>query len=271
MDAAAPVDKVAPSITGTAKDGQTLTAENGTWEGTPTITYSYQWQRCNGAGEACKNDETQKASTYKLTPADVGSTLKVIVTAKNGGGETPATSPASPVVAAAAPVDKVAPSITGTAKDGQTLTAENGTWEGTPTITYSYQWQSCNGAGEACKNDETQKASTYKLTPADVGSTLKVIVTAKNGGGETPATSPASPVVAAAAPVDKVAPSITGTAKEGQTLTAENGTWEGTPTITYSYQWQSCNGAGEACMNDRKSPIASTYKLAPAKSARRCA
>ena len=82
----------------------------------------------------------------------------MIVTAKNGGGETPATSPASRRRRTPPPrSNKVAPAITGTAKDGQTLTAENGTWEGTPTITYSYQWQRCNGAGEACKNDRNAR------------------------------------------------------------------------------------------------------------------
>ena len=260
VGASAPVNKVLPSISGTAKDGETLKAEPGSWEGTPTITYSYQWQSCNGSGEACKPIEGATASTYKLGSGDVGATLKVIVTAKNGGGETPAASPKSAVVGASAPVNKVLPSISGTAKDGETLKAEPGSWEGTPTITYSYQWQSCNGSGEACKPIEGATASSYKLLAGDVGATLKVIVTAKNGGGETPAASPKSAVVGASAPVNKVLPSISGTAKDGETLKAEPGSWEGTPTITYSYQWQSCNGSGEAC-KPIEGATASSYKL----------
>ena len=260
VGASAPVNKVLPSISGTAKDGETLKAEPGSWEGTPTITYSYQWQSCNGSGEACKPIEGATASSYKLAHGDVGATLKVIVTAKNGGGETPAASPKSAVVGASAPVNKVLPSISGTAKDGETLKAEPGSWEGTPTITYSYQWQSCNGSGEACKPIEGATASTYKLLAGDVGATLKVIVTAKNGGGETPAASPKSAVVGASAPVNKVLPSISGTAKDGETLKAEPGSWEGTPTITYSYQWQSCNGSGEAC-KPIEGATASSYKL----------
>ena len=260
IGSASPVNTLAPTITGEAKDGQTLKAENGTWEGTPTITYGYQWQLCNGAGEACKNIVGAEAQTYKLSSPEVGLTLKVIVTAKNGGGETPAASGKSAVVGALAPKNTLAPTITGEAKDGQTLKAENGTWEGTPTITYGYQWQLCNGAGEACKNIVGAEAQTYKLSSPEVGLTLKVIVTAKNGGGETPAASGKSAVVGALAPKNTLAPTITGEAKDGQTLKAENGTWEGTPTITYGYQWQLCNGAGEACKNIVGAE-AQTYKL----------
>ena len=256
----APVDKTAPKITGEAKDGQTLTAENGTWEGTPTITFSYQWQRCNNLGEGCKNIEGATVSAYKLSSAEVGLTLKVVVTAKNGGGETAAASAKSPVVVAAPPVNKTPPAIGGTPQEGKTLTAENGTWEGTPTITYSYQWQLCNGAGEACKNIEGASAQTYKLSSPEVGATLKVIVTAKNGGGEAASPSGKSSVVVAGPPVNKTLPAIKGKAEEGQTLTAENGTWEGTPTITYSYQWQSCNSLGEGCKNITGA-TAATYKL----------
>ncbi len=49
------------------------------------------------------------ASTYKLTPADVDSTLKVTVTAKNAAGETPATSPASAEVTATGPANTELP------------------------------------------------------------------------------------------------------------------------------------------------------------------
>jgi hypothetical protein len=39
-----PVNTVAPAVTGTATQGQTLTTDNGTWTNTPT-GYTYQWQR----------------------------------------------------------------------------------------------------------------------------------------------------------------------------------------------------------------------------------
>src|SRR5271165_3189255 len=256
------VEGKGPTIKGTAEDGETLTASEGTWRGTPTITYAYQWQTCKG--EACSNISGATSSTYKLKPTEVGDTLRVIVTAENAAGKASATSPQTEVVKAAPPsvLEGKGPSIKGIAEDGETLTAETGTWKGTPTITYTYQWQLCNKAGEACNNISGATSSTYKLTPTEVGDTLRVIVTAENGGGKVPATSEKTAVVAAAPSVNEKLPKINGTAEDGETLTAETGTWKGTPTITYTYQWELCNSAGEAC-NNISGATSSTYKLKP--------
>lgn len=75
-----PVNTVAPAITGTAQEGQTLTSSTGTWTGTPTITYTYQWKR-NGS-----NIGSATNSTYTLVTADVGQSIKCTVTATNGVG-----------------------------------------------------------------------------------------------------------------------------------------------------------------------------------------
>lgn len=76
----APVNTVAPAITGTAQEGQTLTCSTGTWTGTPTITYAYQWKR-NGS-----NIGSATNSTYTLVTADVGQSITCTVTATNGIG-----------------------------------------------------------------------------------------------------------------------------------------------------------------------------------------
>lgn len=75
-----PVNTVAPAITGTAQEGQTLTCSTGTWTGTPTITYAYQWKRNN------VNIGSATNSTYLLVAADVGQSIKCTVTATNGVG-----------------------------------------------------------------------------------------------------------------------------------------------------------------------------------------
>jgi hypothetical protein len=42
---AGPLSTIAPVVSGTATVGQTLSTTNGTWTGTPTIVFTYQWQR----------------------------------------------------------------------------------------------------------------------------------------------------------------------------------------------------------------------------------
>ena len=70
-----PVNTVAPAITGTAQEGQTLTCSTGTWSG--SNTYTYQWKR-NGS-----NIGSATNSTYTLVTADVGTSIKCTVTATN--------------------------------------------------------------------------------------------------------------------------------------------------------------------------------------------
>jgi alpha-tubulin suppressor-like RCC1 family protein len=243
----APTNTVLPVISGEAKDEKTLTSSTGTWSGSPTITYSYQWESCNTSGESCTNISGVTSATYVIAHEEVGHTIRVKVTAKNGAGEASATSAQTATVVAAAPANTALPTISGEAKDEKTLTASTGTWTGSPTISYSYQWESCNTAGESCSSISGATSSTYVVAHELVGHTVRVKVTAKNSAGEASATSAATATVAASAPANTVLPSISGEAKDEKTLTASTGTWTGSPTISYSYQWESCNTAGESC------------------------
>ncbi|MDA0161522.1 hypothetical protein OM076_14695 [Solirubrobacter ginsenosidimutans] len=76
-----PANTAAPSVTGTARAGETLTATKGTWAGTATIAYDYRWQRCDDKGAKCKTIAT--GPSYKLDAADAGSTVRVVVLAGN--------------------------------------------------------------------------------------------------------------------------------------------------------------------------------------------
>ena len=102
-----PTELAAPSIAGAAEQGQLLSEVQGQWTNAPT-SYSYQWERCNGAGTACSTIAGATAQTYTPTPADVGSTLSVQETVANSAGYGgPATSAPTAVI-----VSDV-PSITG--------------------------------------------------------------------------------------------------------------------------------------------------------------
>ena len=247
--ASAPVNAVLPAISGEARDEKTLTASTGTWSGTPALEYAYQWESCNSSGESCSTISGATASTYTIAHEQVGHTLRVKVTAKNAGGEASATSAATATVAASAPAITVLPAISGEARDEKTLTTSTGTWSGTPALEYAYQWESCNTSGEACASISGATASTYTIAHEQVGHTLRVKVTAKNSAGEASATSAQTSSVAASAPVETALPAISGEAEDGGTLTASTGTWSGTPTISYDYQWESCSSSGEGCSN----------------------
>jgi len=80
---APPTNTSPPTISGTAQVGQTLTANPGTWTGTAPITYSYLWQRCDATGANCASTGVT-TTTYALSSADAGGTLRVVVTAANG-------------------------------------------------------------------------------------------------------------------------------------------------------------------------------------------
>jgi hypothetical protein len=242
-----PANTGLPTVSGTAQDGQTLTAGNGTWSGTPPFTYANQWRRCNASGASCSDIAGATSSTYALTPADIGSTIRVAVTASNSGGSDSATSSQTAVVTAIPLANTALPTISGTPQHGQTLTASNGTWTGSPTITYAYQWRRCNASGASCSDIAGAASSTYVAQQADVDSTIRVVVTATNPGGSLAATSNQTAAVTATPPVNTALPTISGTPQHGQTLTAANGTWTGTTPMTFAYQWRRCDSAGANC------------------------
>ena len=240
----------APTITGTAQVGQTLTA--GTTaivdaDGLTSVSYTYQWIRVDGGTET--NISGATASTYTLVAADQGTTVKVTVsfTDDASNAETRTSAATAAVSAAANTPATGAPTITGTAQVGQTLTAGTTAIMDADGLTavqaiglYKFQW-----IRVATDNSETNIASatvTYTLVAADQGTTIKVTVSfTDDANNPETLTSAATAAVAAAANTPAtVAPTITGTAQVGQTLTA--GTTaimdaDGLTTPSYTYQW----------------------------------
>jgi hypothetical protein len=93
-----PTNSTLPVTSGEAKEGSTLTAEPGTWSGTPTPSYSYQWQRCEGEPSSCVDIVGATEKAYRVTGDDVGKTIRVAVTATNSAGAATATSVPTAVV-----------------------------------------------------------------------------------------------------------------------------------------------------------------------------
>lgn len=133
-------------------------------------------------------------------------------------------------IAAPAPVNTDAPSITGSPVVGQTLTANAGIWTGN-NIVYSYSWY---------KNDEPiygANSSTYVPTSNDVGYSIFCSVSADNPAGGDIANTSFTAVVTSDAPVCTSLPLITGTANVGEVLSVSTGTWTNSPTLTYQWMW----------------------------------
>jgi hypothetical protein len=133
--------------------------------------------------------------TYTLTPADVDHTVRVRVTASNADGRGATFSKPTAVVSdSQAPNNTTHPTVTGTPQPGEELTASNGTWSGGVT-TFAYQWQRCDANGAACVDVTGATGKVYGVRAADLGRTIRVAVTAKNGHGSTTVNSNATAVV----------------------------------------------------------------------------
>lgn len=180
---AVPQNTAKPTISGTAREGQTLTASNGTWDNSPT-SFKYEWQRCNVDNTGCTTVAGATGKTYTLVSGDVDHRMRVIVTAVNADGQSSAISNTTEVVSStSAPTNTAKPTISGTPSIGEQLTASTGTWTG-GVRTYAYQWQRCTTAAvTVCTSIVGATGKTYGVRAADVDQRLRVVVTATNASG----------------------------------------------------------------------------------------
>ena len=211
-----------PTITGTAAVGQKLTAVPGTWTPAP-VTLAYQWKR----GGAAISGAT--ASTYSLVAADSGAAITVTVTGTKTGYTAVTKTSAAVTVSPALQTLMPTPTITGTTTAGGTLTANPGTWDAGTTL--AYQWKKNGGT---YISGATSK--TYVLKGADAGATITVSVTSTKPGYSPATKTSATTAKIANGTLTGANPTIAGTAKVGQILTAKPGTWGPSP-VTLNYQW----------------------------------
>lgn len=101
---AIPTNSTAPSITGSAVQGQTLAAITGAWANTPT-SYAYRWLR----GATAISGAT--GSTYVLQAGDVGSQIRVGVIATNATGSSAEALSAQTAVVTTSEVPVITPTV----------------------------------------------------------------------------------------------------------------------------------------------------------------
>ena len=233
----------APTITGNARVGETLTANTSGIhddDGLDNATFSYQWTRSDAEITGATG------SSYTLVEADEGKIIKVTVTFTDaqGNSETLTSDPTGEVEARPNTLATGAPTIDGIARVGETLTADTSGIaddDGLTNAAFAYQWlrgdaEIAGAAGE-----------TYTLVEADVGRTVKVTVSFTDEAGHAESLTSDATGEVEAKPNTKAtgAPTIDGNARVGETLTADtSGIYDddGLDNATFSYQWLRSDG-----------------------------
>ena len=195
-----------PVISGTVQVGEELAAlTDGIMdEDELDDVFTYQWVRVDADGTSNEEDITDETdATYTLTADERGKKVKVEVRFVDilGGEETRTSAPTATLAGTPNIPATGAPTITGTAQVGQTLTASTtgiADANGLTSPTYTYQWIRVDGTDEA--DIASENSSTYILVDADLGTTLKVRVTFDDDASHTETlTSAATATVGAAA------------------------------------------------------------------------
>ena len=270
----------APDITGAVQVGETLTADTaGIADGNGLDRVQFRFQWVSNDGSADTDIAGAADSSYTLAASDEGRTLKVRVSFTDRGGyaesltsdATGAVGPAVQQQIANSPATG-APTITGTAQVGETLTADTSgiaDADGLTNVTYGYQWIRNDGSSDT----DIAGAADSSYTPAasDEGRAVKVRVSFTDRGGyaesltsdATGAVAPAVQQQIANSPATG-APAISGTAQVGETLTADTSgiaDADGLTNVSYGYQWIANDGTSDT---DITGAAASSYTLADA-------
>jgi hypothetical protein len=167
------------SITGTAQEGQTLTANP---SGDPGATFTYQWQSSSDNGATFQNIATNSTNqTYVLTEADEFKLIRVETTFIDGGSTIVDSAPTTLVADSADAVVTISGLTGGNAVEGTQVSVTAVTDSSAAATATGYQWlRDGNPIGGAT-------GSTYTPTELDEGHALTVNVsfTDANGNSET--------------------------------------------------------------------------------------
>ena len=193
----APSSTKAPTVSGTPRQGEVLQASDGEWIGTRPLSFDYQWLRCGPSGFIfdCDSVDGATSTSYALSSADVGLTLRVQVTASNDGGESSAFSAPTAVVAPFPLANLTPPTITGVAEVERPLLAMAGRWTPSSGVEFLYRWLRCNADNSHCDAIPGGNGRTYVVRLSDVGSRLRVRVRAIADAGSSTADSDLTAII----------------------------------------------------------------------------
>ena len=168
----------APTVTGTPRVGQVLTADTSGITDTNGLTgveYSYRWIRVDGGTDADIASATNP--TYTLGPNDGGKSVKVKVSFTDDVGFDESLTSAAVAVMAQNTAPTGAPTISGTPTVGQTLIALTSgidDADGLTTAEFEFRWIRTSGRTDT--DIAHASSQSYTLGAQDEGSTIKVRV-----------------------------------------------------------------------------------------------
>ena len=259
----------APVISGRAHLGETLNSDTSgiaDEDGLNDVSFAYQWLR--NEGTIVLEIPEANGSTYHVTTADVGKTIKVRVTfADDAGNPGALTSEETSRVTEPNKRASGLPTVSGTPEVRQKLwaaTSEIADEDGLEDVTFSFQWF----RSDATDNVEIAGATNdnYTLVAADEGKTITVRVSFADDDGnpETLTSAPTAAVVET--PPNTSAsgrPTVSGTPKVGYTLSVDTSgvsDEDGLNGSAFSYQWLRNDGAADTEISRATS---SKYTLTP--------
>lgn len=256
----APLNTVAPSVAGTVKYDATVAAIGDVWtdNGGTLGGKLYQWQSSNDSGQTWVDISGATSSSYRIGEI-VGQWLRVSVTQTNVQGlSTTAFSAATVAVAAIA---AGAPTIVSVTPGDQSIAltwSDPATWGGSVLTKYEVEYHDGSGVWQTVsRTNPTARTETISGLTNGVQYTLRVrTVTALNGGFALPSAAPYG------RPLNTTAPSMTGTARYDETLSASTGAWDanGSTISATSYQWQYSPDGGTS-WTDIPAATNSTYRI----------
>ena len=275
-----------PTISGTARVGQTLSAAKGTVadvDGMPAdSSFAWQWIRVDGSSES--NISGATAGTYTLAAADQGKKLKVKLSFTDSDGTAESrTSAATATVGANARPTGAAKTVSTSEDTAYTFAAADFGFTDTDSgdTLHSVKITAPPAAGKgALALDGTAVAANGTVTKAELddGDLVYTPPANENGSGYASFSFKVSDGTAESAAaytitIDVTAvndaatgqPTISGTARVGQTLSAAKGTVadvDGMPAdSSFAWQWIRVDGSTES---DISGATAGTYTLAAA-------
>ena len=265
-----------PSISGTARVGETLTIDTSgiaDADGRDHAIFTYRWLRMFGRAALVLGNET--STSYLVTTDDVDYPLKVKVSFIDdvGNGESLYSSSTAVVVA----------TVPGTPGSLEVQSAGTGelsvSWEapafngGSAVTGYTVQWKKASDSWDSSTNvfatTTAETSHTITRLELDVEYAVRVIATNAIGDGapsdEVTATTVAQTSQQQVATQNTPAtgtPTISGTPQVGQTLTSDTSTIadsDGMSNASFSYQWIRSDTTTDS---DISGATSSTYELA---------